>query len=487
MSDQQTNALLAKASELRRAGRIAEAIEAYEQLLARSPGLPDSWYNLGWLQRQTRLFEAALSSYGRALSLGVSQPEEVHLNRAVILSDHLARPEEAEAELRQALSLNPSYVSALLNLGNLYEDLGRRDEARDQYQRALEAEPDDVLALARLAGVASAVAAGDPLVDRLRQALRRPDLGPEERADLGFALGRLLDGAGDFDAAFNAYDAANRASRELLGAAGLPGYQPALQEALVDRLIRAFAEPAPAAGPGQAPIFICGMFRSGSTLVEQILAAHSGVTPAGELDLIPAVVRNIEGYPDAAAQANASTVIKWREDYLAGLPSASGDRCRITDKRPDNFLHIGLIKTIFPEAKIVHTRRNPIDNILSIYFLHLNPEMAYGLDLADLAHWYGQYERLMAHWKRLYPNDIFDVDYDELVRRPRSTIEELLAFLGLDWEDSCLAFHAGSSPVKTASVWQVRKPLYKSSSGRWRNYRKQLEPILRLVGTEDAD
>ncbi|MGZ8997504.1 MAG: sulfotransferase family protein, partial [Allosphingosinicella sp.] len=143
----------------------------------------------------------------------------------------------------------------------------------------------------------------------------------------------------------------------------------------------------------------------------------------------------------------------------------------ITDKRPDNFLHIGLIKTLFPAAKIVHTRRNPLDNILSIYFLHFQHSIDYGLDLGDIAHWYQQYVRLMDHWHSLYGEDILDVEYDVLVREPEATIARVLAFCGLLWEDQCLSFHENRGVVKTASAWQVRKPLYQRSSGRWRNYR----------------
>jgi hypothetical protein len=223
---------------------------------------------------------------------------------------------------------------------------------------------------------------------------------------------------------------------------------------------------------------VCGLFRSGSTLVEQILGAHSRVTAGGELDLVPALVARIDGYPEAVPAADARTLEDWRDFYRSGLPPH--DATLLTDKRPDNFLHLGLIKTLFPDAKIVHTRRDPLDNLLSLYFLHLDPGMAYALDLADAAHWHGQYERLMAHWKSLYPNDIFDLDYDELVREQRPVIERLLAFLGLDWEDGLLDFHTGAAPVRTASVWQVRQPLHARSSGRWRNYREQLWPIAGL-------
>lgn len=156
-------------------------------------------------------------------------------------------------------------------------------------------------------------------------------------------------------------------------------------------------------------------------------------------------------------------------------PSAYG---LVTDKRPDNFLHLGLIKTLFPNAKIIHTRRDPLDNLLSLYFLHLDPGMAYALDLEDAAHWYREHLRLMAHWKALYSNDIFDVDYDALVRNPEPAIERLLSFCGLGWEDNVLNFHRSRSTVKTASVWQVRQPLHARSSGRWRNYERYMTGLI---------
>ena len=464
--------MLREASRLRTLGRVEEAIGAYERLLAAKPDLPDSWYNLGWLQRKARRFEDALASYRRALELGVRGPEEVHLNRAVILSDQLHRPEEAERELNAALGANPAYVPALLNLGNLREDLGDRAGARDAYERALAAEPGNALALARLAGVSQSPELDETLSQRLRIAIAGAS-SPGAAADLGFALAGLLDAARAFEPAFEAARTANDASRESTGAR----YDRAGHEAFVDRLIRTFDRSA--AGDAEAPaVFIVGMFRSGSTLVEQIVGAHSRVAAGGELDLIPTLVEQIGGYPEAVAAATPGQVDEWRQFYREALPPHAGTL--LTDKRPDNFLHVGLIKTLYPAAKIVHTRRDPLDNLLSLYFLHLDPAMAYALDLEDAAHWYGQYQRLMAHWTALYPGDIFDVDYDALVHEPKPAIEGLLGFLGLDWEDGLLDFHRGKSAVKTASVWQVRQPLHARSSGRWRNYRAQLEPLKRL-------
>ena len=482
--------LLQRASQLRQAGRVAEAIAAYEQLLALRPDLPESWYTLGWLQRQARRFPEALASYAQALRRGVSQPEEVHLNRGVILADHLGRAAEAQAELEAALAINPRYVPALLNLGNLHEDRGRRGEARAAYERALAIEPGNMLALARLAGVAEISGRDDPIIARLREAIARPGLGDSDRADLGFALGRVLDAAGAYDEAFQVYAAANRASRAGFGP-GFPGYDPSAQERFVDRLIAAFPKPVQAdPGPGtdsEPPIFICGMFRSGSTLAEQILASHPRVTAGGELDLLSSIVRTeLQPYPEAAAAAGQAEIHRLRRLYLDGLRAVHPDDATVTDKRPDNFLHIGLIKTMFPDARIVRTLRHPLDNLLSVYFLHLDPDMAYALDLDHAAHWYGQYRRLMTHWKSLYPDDIFDLDYDALVAEPRPSIERLLAFCGLDWDEACLSFHRADNVVKTASAWQVREPLYRRASGRWRHYERHLAAVADRLSRPDG-
>jgi len=485
-------ALLRSAVALEKAGRLAEAEAAYVRVLASWPDLANTWYNLARLQRQAGRFDAALASYRQALDRGVSEPEEVHLNRGVIYSDCLRQDDAAERELQAALALNPNYVPALLNLANLREDFGKQAEASALYARVLALQPSCYIALARYAGLQQVTGPDDALVARLRAAIAQPGAPAADRADLGFALGKALDSCGAWDAAFAAYSAANRDSRQSAGPAAT--YDRRAHERLIDALIAGFrtGQAQAARLPQSArPVFICGMFRSGSTLAEQILSAHSRVAAGGELAFLPSLVRTeLAPFPEAMKTVTQTQLDGLAARYLEMLASLFPRGDRVTDKRPDNFLYIGLIKRLFPDARIVHTVRNPLDNCLSIYFLHLDHSMSYALELGDIGHYYVQYRRLMAHWKALYGADILDLDYDALVHEPRPAMEQLTEFCGLEWEEACLSFEQRVGAVKTASVWQVREPLYRRSSGRWHNYAAQLAPLqayLSNAGIETGD
>lgn len=486
MQGSDVTGLLRTAGQLLQAGRGAEAIAAFQQALEVRQDLPDAWFNLAYLQRNARLFEDALHSYRRALDHGAARPEEIHLNRAAILSEQLFDGPAAEAELRAALALNPRFLAGWLNLGNLYEDWGNVARAREAYESALAVAPANGRALARLTMIDIFEGRGDSRLEILSAALQRPNLPLEEAAEIGFAAGHALDAVADYDRAFQYFTFANRAAHQQL--AGRMRYDPVRHERVIDALID-WTPPhldSPAT-EGTPPIFICGMFRSGSTLVEHILGRHSQVTAGGEFDVLPALVKeHVQPYPDGLQTLPRPVLGQMRDTYLATIRSLHPDADRITDKRPDNFLHIGLIKSMFPSARIVHTRRNPLDNILSIYFLYFGDAVPYGFSLDDIAHWFGQYFRLMDHWKRLYPGDIHDVDYDELVTAPEPVTQGLLDFCGLPAEAL-----TGRTPgadtadwVRTPSAWQVRKPLHRRSSGRWQNYAAHLEGVRDRLGLD---
>lgn len=415
----------------------------------------EAWFDLAWAQQRARRFDDALASYRQALAAGLSAPAQAHLNRAAILAQHLGRDGEAEAEVQAALAADPQCVAAWLNLGQLHERAGRREPAQAAYAAALAVEPGHALALARLAGVSPPAEA---LRRRLQAALAQPGRSAEEQADLGFALGRALDAAGRWDAAFDAIAAAHAHDH-----VARPGrYDPMAHEAWVDRVL-ALPPPAAPAPPARPLVFVCGLHRSGSTLAERILARHPRVTAAGELDLLPVLARQHRGEPGPI-----------RSDYLQGLAARFPRADVLVDKRPDNFLLVGLILALFGGAKIVHTRRDARDNALALWFTHLGPAMAWSRDLGHVAHWMQQHNRLMAHWRRTFPGAIHELDYDRLVHEPRHEIARLLGFLGLPWHDDCLQPHEGVGTVDTPSTWQVREALHTRSSGRSRPYAARL-------------
>ena len=398
----------------------------------------------------------------------------------MIYSDHLRQEAAAERELRAALALNPVYVPALFNLANLSEDLGKRDEACALYEKLLALDPHNYEALARYASLRNVAGTDDPLVGKVQHAIADAGATLADKASLNFALGKALDACGAHDAAFAAYVSANAYSRAS-AASRASLYDRRWHEQFVDALIATFTRDRfKAAVPMSAPrpIFICGMYRSGSTLAEQVLAGHPRVQAGGEIDFLPNLVQTtLAPFPSAMTRISQPQLDELAASYLGMLARLFPDAANVTDKRPDNFLYLGLIKSMFPDAQIVHTTRDPLDNCLSVFFLHLDHSMGYALELADIAHYYGQYRRLMAHWKALYGTDILDFDYDAFVREPKPSVAKLLSFCGLDWHEDCMNFQHVRNAVKTASVWQVREPLYQRSSGRWRNYARHLAPL----------
>lgn len=483
-------------------GRAADAVAAYQQFLRqRSDGSAADWFNLGVALRRNAAWEPALQAYDNALARGIEQPEEVLLNRAVILSQCLQRNDEAEVALREALSRRPGWPPALLNLGNLQEERGDAAAAVACYAELdlarlwdssaanrVDAHADlRGEALARLAQLTPPASLEAPLMRHLGDAAATPGLSPQTVALLHFARGRALDRLGAYEAAMDAFHAANR-----LAASLGPRYQPERAAAAVQALLAA-SLPAPSAGVRTEsatgavagpplPLFICGQYRSGSTLIEQVLAAHPAVAAGGELDILPRWIgTRLAPFPASLARLEPAAWAQLAHDYRLeqGQRVPHGAQCRyITDKRPDNHLLIGLIKRLFPHARIVHTVRHPLDTAVSIYTQPLaQRRLPYASDLAHIGHQLALHEQVMQAWRQAWGEDLHAFVYDDFVRAPRPTLQALLDFLGLPWDERCLFFHQQHSAVRTASLWQVRQPVYQASSGRWRHYTKHLGPV----------
>lgn len=482
MTSASINAQLAEAAALRSRGRVGEAIAIYERVLSQHPALPDTWYNLALLRRRSGDYQLALAAYDEALNCSVRTPEEVHLNKAVILSDDLRRADEARRELQTALQLNPAYIPALLNLGNLAEDLGDTGDAVAAYEHVLSVSPKHAAALSRLAGMGRRWTDDETAIARLSEALDAPNLAHQDRASLLFALAQRLDAARRFDEAFITAARARQASLEAAGN-GVPRHDREAMESRVAMQRSTFTAPEPHANQmrSPSPVFIVGMFRSGSSLLEQILSAHESVQSAGELPLIPSIARMLRPYPAVVASASRSQLDELADVYMKEIQKVFSEAAVVTDKRPDNFEHVGLIKRMFPGARILHTRRHPLDICVSTHFLHIDTSLSWTHTVVDVAHQAVQCAHMMDHWLEIYPDDILTVDYERLLAEPEAQVRAVLSFLGLPWSDACLAFHTARTQVRTASVWQVREPLYQRSIGRWRNYTAQLTEAATLL------
>lgn len=480
MTDARQQHLLNEAARLRATGPIPDAIAAYRTLLAEYPDLPDSWYNLGWLLRQAGMAQDALAAYDEALKRGAQGAEEIHLNRAAILSDALARPQDAKAELDTALSLNPQYLPALVNLGNLHEDLGELAEARAVYEKAHALAPANALTLARLAGLGTAASPDDPMIGKIRALISSGTLLPADLALLQFALGRLYDSCGAYDDAAKTFAAANSSAR-IAASGSVAPYDGVNELKRADRLAAAFAgssnRQTGISNPEPQPVFILGMFRSGSTLIEQILGGHSQIAAGGELDMIPRISRGLGGDPAGIANAPETLLRDYAEAYLTRIRTMYPGAVIVTDKRPDNFWHVGLIKRLFPHAKIINTVRHPLDTLISVWSQYLDASLNYGFSPDDIAAHAHAERRMMHHWRQLYPADILTVPYESVITRPEEEVRRILDFLGLPFEPECLDFHKARGPVKTASVWQVREPLHDRSIGRWKHYEAYLRSL----------
>jgi tetratricopeptide (TPR) repeat protein len=509
--------------ELKQAG---EAETVYRKALELGPNNPDTLDNLALaLKDLERLDEAA--EFGRRAIVIEERSDKFHVHYASILVDQ-KKIEEATASAERALALNPSnhdahnllgraafergdleasltfYRRALAlkpdladaynNMGNALKDLGRLREAEEAYVEALRLDPNIAGAYTNLSD-SRTFKAGDPHLAAMEALAERPDaLSKTDRMQLDFALGKAYGDLKDYPRSFKHYLAGNAAKRAAVG------HDEKSTLALFDRIETAFrknliARKSGAGDPSPVPIFVIGMPRSGTTLIEQIVASHPLVHGAGELQTLNDIVLTIRGpdgnaliFPECVPLLEAAALKQIGARYVTlvrELVAKSGkpDAPHITDKMPSNYYFAGLIHLALPNAKIIHSMRDPVDTCISCFSKLFSAEQSHTYDLAELGRYYKRYERLMAHWRRVLPDGrMLDVRYEEVVADLETQARRIIAYCGLPWDDRCLSFHKTDRPVRTASASQVRKPIYNSAVGRWRVYEDQIGPLLAALG-----
>jgi tetratricopeptide (TPR) repeat protein len=428
--------------------------------------------------------------YRRALELDPGHRDAAH-NLAAALNNlggacrRAGAPEAAERCYRAALTVAPRRYESWYNLGNVLNECGRFEEAIRCFERSLEIHPGHAKSHYNITLSRRYHDSCHPDRGRIEGLLARDDLPRSDRVRLEFALGKLLDDAGEYDAAFRHYHTANGLAGVRLDRDGQRRFFERLFAVFRPELFDAFAG---AGSASECPVFIVGMPRSGTSLVEQIVSAHPEVAGAGELSAageIAAALSDTTGtgrpYPSSVGSLDRRTIAALGGRYLRALCSVSPNAARVTDKMPTNFLHVGLMRLLFPRARFIHCVRDAADTCLSCYFQNLPEEHAFAFDLGDLGFFYGLYRRLMAHWRRVLPGGIHEVRYEDLVGHTERSARALVAACGLDWDPVCLEPHRNPRAVKTASSWQVRQPVYGTSVARWKRYEAHVGELLEAL------
>lgn len=448
--------------------RAGEAIEHYRQALALDPNHSNAHNNLGIaLAAQGQLDEAA-DHYHRSIELNPKNPN-AHNNLGVILADQ-GKTAEAIGHYHQALALSPDHAEARNNLGNALKSQGEFELARVEYARAAAIRPDYAEALYNLSEIKK-FQPGDPEIAVL-QALTAK----KGAVFAHFALAKALDDCGDVEAAWEQLTRANALRRSQIQ------YDEARTLRFFTRIQHVFSAKLldftrMCGDPSEVPVFVLGMPRSGSTLVEQILSSHPRVTGAGEHKYLETLTATWPGYPECIAGVDRASLRASGEAYLKSLP-AGGDR--VVDKLPGNFFNIGLIRMILPNARIIHTTRDALDTCVSCYSKLFTAGLDFTYDLGELGRYYRAYRELMQHWRTvLPPGAMLEVAYEDVVEDLEGQARRLVEFCGLEWDDRCVAFHQTRRTVRTASAVQVRQPLFRGSVGRWRRHEGKLGPLIR--------
>lgn len=457
-----------------RQGKYAQAIDAYRRRVTLEPQI-DAYEQIGRLLLALGDKAEALPFFELGYQLEPSTAKGLLLKaRAQVENEEF---DEAQATLEQVIREDPGHAPAYEMLGVRYQEAGRFSDAIACFDKAIELQPLGPMPHYRRLMARKQTADDQPRLDELERLLRERAFNREGTRYLHYGLGKALDDLRQYEAAMRHFEEANRISRETLHAQGREVDIGKVRRDY-DRIAATFTREAMQVIPDETsdvPILIVGMMRSGTTLVERIIASHSEAAAGGELSFW-----SEKGWPMLQREDPRPTpdeLASLRSDYLAEL-ARYGKGAHVTDKMPPNYVMLGYIHQAFPNARIIHCRRHPVDTCLSIY---MTPNHI-GNDKGEIVEMYGAYQSLMEHWHAaIGPDRLLDVDYEALVTEPERVARELIAFLGMEWEDRCLAPEASAGVVRTPSLWQVRQPVYRSSLDRWKNYEPWLGAFRTLL------
>jgi len=455
-------------------GRYEEAERCFRQAMALKPNFSDPHANLGVLLRQKSYLAESEAFLRRALKLRPNDLDtRVNLGLTLLF---LGRMRDAAACFAKVLKSAPRHVFALFGMGRIATLEGRFEEAETTFRRIIEIDP-------KMTNAWAAVPLTRKMTDADGEWLKGAEgiavssIHPMEEANLRFSMGKYCDDVNDFAQAFRHFKRAN----ELLKS-GAEDYDRKGRSQFIDDLIRVYSREAisnigVAGSSSPKPVFVVGMPRSGTSLAEQIIASHPAAHGAGELDFWVAQIAKGAGQVIIGEASRP----KVAADYLRLLEGFSETASRIVDKAPVNSDFLGVIYSVFPNARVIYMQRDPIDTCLSCYFQQFLMGMNFTMDLSDLVHYYREHQRIMAHWRTvLPPGFILDVPYEVLVDDPETWSRKMLDFIGLEWDERVLEFHTTKRQVTTASAWQVRQKIYRSSVARWQNYEKFIGPLKAL-------
>jgi tetratricopeptide (TPR) repeat protein len=483
-----------RGNTLKELKRYDEALASFMQAVRINPRYADAYFNAAIVLEECKRYEEALQAYRQAVALDPGHAQ-AWLNQGTVLEE-LARiapdPSTQQAALDcfdKAIATIPDYADAYATKGDYLIELGRMSEAEAQLNRALELDPDNPGALAALVLLKRA-RQDDPRFGQLEALFGRRNTLPEEkRIVLDFAMGKALENAERYDEAFAAYAEGNRLHRDAhpYDEAGNEHFTETTRKLFSRDLFRECAQleaGLPAATDERIPVFIVGMPRSGTTLIEQVLASHSALFGAGELRTLGRLAESVKLPPPGAPvrDAHLLELRKLGETYLDEVWKSAPQARFITDKMPGNYLYLGLLHLMLPQARIIHAMRDPMDVCFSCFSLRFKDGHEYCYEQETLGRQYLRYRELMQHWHEvLPPGRILDLCYEDMVADLENQARRLLDYVGLPWDPACLNFYENRRVVSTASVTQVRQPIYKTSVARWRRFERHLGPLLEII------